>query len=88
MSRSGERVRLPRWLIDVPADWSPDGGLLAGVSDGRVATMRPDGSGRRVLVDFRLSHTSPGAEYADCRSIGWRPGGKRLLVACGKSYVH
>jgi hypothetical protein len=80
VDESGQRRTLP----DLADDWSHDGLLLAGMDETRLATIRPDGTHRRVLVNFRLSQQSPTHEFAACDAIRWAPASDRLLAACGK----
>jgi hypothetical protein len=58
---------------------SPNGRFIAfrksvGFGDGRLETMRPDGSGKRLLGEAQ--HLSP----AGFRPVRWSPDGRRILV--------
>ncbi len=54
--------------IDAPPKWSPNGGLLAFVNGGRLATIRRDGTMFRRLPPLTLGDHEP----------TWSPNGRRL----------
>lgn len=82
----GRDTRLPR-RIDVPAAWSPDGKWIAYVRDDRVERIRPDGSGRELLLRFKLPRNAPGSAYVQCGTMEWAPDSSRFLLACGTDYI-
>jgi hypothetical protein len=49
---------------------SPQGGLIASLSDSAIVISRPDGSHRRVIKDYPPSYAI----------AGWSPDGRKLLV--------
>ena len=53
--------------------WSPDGSLLAYTCAGRTYTIRPDGTGRRLL------HTGTPSAYWPA----WSPDGRRIVFSTG-----
>ena len=78
---SGEAVPLAAAVKTTPFAWSPDGGRIAWVEGERVQTVRPDGSGRKLLFTFRLGHGKR-TRFASCDDLVWGPGGARFVVSC------
>jgi dipeptidyl aminopeptidase/acylaminoacyl peptidase len=53
----------------ISPSWSPNGRLIAFVSGGTLYVIRPDGAGRRRILDSR-----------SVGSVDWSPNGRRLVI--------
>ena len=72
----GEREELPEAIRSGPMDWSRDGRRIAWAEGPKIKTIRPDGTGERVLVHFRGD--------GSCGQVSWAPGGRRLAIVCAQ----
>jgi Tol biopolymer transport system component len=75
--------RLTRGAASFQPDWSPDGRQIAYATRGRIAAVRADGSGARVLPTGLPRSAYNPAWSRDGRQIAFERGGQVLTMSAG-----